>query len=206
MTKESRFERKKADTKQKIFSTAVELFLKQGYDNTTIEQIAEQADVAKRTFFNHFPTKEAVLGYLGAYRLAMAGVMLEQELSRVHSAREKIITVLRIFANENEQHKEITRLIVWETFSRKVASLGPERENQEQFRRLLTELVAEGQRQGEFRDNFEPTQGAGVLIGTYFYVLFLWLDDGLNQSLWEALESSIGVIFAGMDNKPMDRK
>ncbi|MCO5387565.1 MAG: TetR/AcrR family transcriptional regulator [Desulfosporosinus sp.] len=51
MTKEpNRQERKKAQTRVLIFETAMELFLKQGYDDTTIEQIVAKADLAKGTF------------------------------------------------------------------------------------------------------------------------------------------------------------
>ncbi|WP_344884594.1 helix-turn-helix domain-containing protein [Nonomuraea antimicrobica] len=44
-----------------IHGRALRLFVEQGYNQTTVAQIAEEADVAKKTFFNHFPTKEDVL-------------------------------------------------------------------------------------------------------------------------------------------------
>lgn len=40
---------------------AIRLFAEQGYERTTVAQIAEAADVVPKTFFNHFPTKEDVL-------------------------------------------------------------------------------------------------------------------------------------------------
>jgi AcrR family transcriptional regulator len=58
---ESRRERKKLQTRQLLISTAFRLFAEQGYARTTIAQIAAEADVAKKTFFNHFPTKEDLL-------------------------------------------------------------------------------------------------------------------------------------------------
>jgi AcrR family transcriptional regulator len=58
---ESRRERKKRQTRQLIVATALELFEKQGYEATTVAQIAAAADVDPKTFFNYFPSKEDVL-------------------------------------------------------------------------------------------------------------------------------------------------
>ncbi|MFD1542445.1 TetR/AcrR family transcriptional regulator [Nonomuraea guangzhouensis] len=61
MADETRRERKKLQTRQLLVDTALRLFAEQGYEQTTIAQITQAADVAKKTFFNHFPTKEDVL-------------------------------------------------------------------------------------------------------------------------------------------------
>jgi len=58
---ESRRERKKRLTKQRIVKEAVRLFAEQGYEQTTVAQIAAASDVDPKTFFNYFPSKDAVL-------------------------------------------------------------------------------------------------------------------------------------------------
>ena len=54
-------ERKKQRTRQQIIEAAMGLFAERGYHATTIADIAEAADVAPRTFFSYFPSKEAVV-------------------------------------------------------------------------------------------------------------------------------------------------
>ena len=54
-------ERKKQRTRQQIVDAAMGLFAERGYQATTIADIAEAADVAPRTFFSYFPSKEAVV-------------------------------------------------------------------------------------------------------------------------------------------------
>jgi AcrR family transcriptional regulator len=54
-------ERKKAKTRAAIREAAMTLFEKQGYPSTTVEQIAEAAEVSPSTFFRYFPTKEDVV-------------------------------------------------------------------------------------------------------------------------------------------------
>ncbi len=56
-------ERKKARTRAAIQQEALRLFREQGYEATTIEQIAEAAEFSPSTFFRYFPTKEDVVMY-----------------------------------------------------------------------------------------------------------------------------------------------
>lgn len=65
-----RRERKKQVTRRALVDAATRLFAEHGYDRTAVGDIAEAADVSKRTFFLHFPTKEDVL-------LADAGTRVE---------------------------------------------------------------------------------------------------------------------------------
>jgi AcrR family transcriptional regulator len=54
-------ERKKLRTRQAIRTAAYRLFARQGYEATTVDQIADAAEVSPSTFFRYFPTKEDVV-------------------------------------------------------------------------------------------------------------------------------------------------
>jgi AcrR family transcriptional regulator len=62
-------ERKKQQTVSAIEEAALDLFEQQGFDATTVEQIAERADVSRTTFFRYFPTKADVVLNPNAGRL-----------------------------------------------------------------------------------------------------------------------------------------
>jgi AcrR family transcriptional regulator len=65
----NRHERRKLEVREKILATAFDLFLAQGAAATTIEEICERADVANRTFFNHFATRQDMIRALAERRL-----------------------------------------------------------------------------------------------------------------------------------------
>jgi AcrR family transcriptional regulator len=56
-----RRERKKAATRAAILDAATALFLERGFDEVTVREIADQADVSPKTVFTHFPQKEALV-------------------------------------------------------------------------------------------------------------------------------------------------
>lgn len=57
-------QQKAKETRARLFAAAAELFDAQGYHQTSVDQIAKRAQVAKGTFFLHFATKDAVIGEL----------------------------------------------------------------------------------------------------------------------------------------------
>jgi AcrR family transcriptional regulator len=54
-------ERKRRQTRERIARAAMTLFLEQGFESTTVDQIADAAEVSKRGFFDYFPAKEDVV-------------------------------------------------------------------------------------------------------------------------------------------------
>ena len=63
-------ERKKQETLQRIAETGLKLFVQNGYEGTTLDEIAAEAGIARRTFFYYFKSKEAILmAYMDGGRL-----------------------------------------------------------------------------------------------------------------------------------------
>jgi AcrR family transcriptional regulator len=65
----NRLERRKLEVREKILAAAFDLFLDKGVAATTIEEICDRADVANRTFFNHFATRQEMIRALAQRRL-----------------------------------------------------------------------------------------------------------------------------------------
>jgi AcrR family transcriptional regulator len=88
-------ERKKAKTRAAIQAAALALFERQGYQATTVDQIAAMADVSQSTFFRYFPTKEDVV-LLDRYDPLMLAALRAQpaELGPIVALRRTLRSVL----------------------------------------------------------------------------------------------------------------
>ncbi|MEE3331530.1 MAG: helix-turn-helix domain-containing protein, partial [Myxococcota bacterium] len=70
---EGRRDRKRRELRERVYEVARELFQSRGFESTTVEQIAEAADIAPATFFNHFQSKRAVLAMMTSEVVAYVG-------------------------------------------------------------------------------------------------------------------------------------
>ena len=98
------------ETKKKILTVCVRLFLEQGYKQTTISQIVEEAGVARGSFQNLFPTKDAVLieliGTMFARQFGVARSIVGSNLPPVYAYA--VETAIQITLTElNEKLREI---------------------------------------------------------------------------------------------------
>ena len=104
-----RRERKKQATRDELMEHAARLFAKHGFDAVTTADIAEAADVSQRTFFRHFPSKEAVL-------YGHAHVLRERILTEFatrpndESVVDSVIVSIRAIASYYKTHHEETFL------------------------------------------------------------------------------------------------
>ena len=74
----SRRERRKREVRERLMQAAMTRFVAQGFDATTVDQIAEDADVAQKTFFNYFPTKHDLFHQLAEDRIDELQEILEE--------------------------------------------------------------------------------------------------------------------------------
>jgi AcrR family transcriptional regulator len=164
-------ERKKQQTRQLIADTARRLFAERGFDRVTVAEVAREADVAEKTVFNYFPTKEDLFySRLEAF---------EEELLEAIRAREQGETVLAAFrefllqprgvfalkapggdAEATRQLQTITRLI-----TESPALLARERQVLDRYADALAMLIAE--ETGSAPGDVEPRAVANALLGVH---------------------------------------
>ncbi len=98
-------ERKKQRTRETIAAAAHELFIERGYHETTLPQIAEAADVATRTIFAYFPSKEDILfSDLEQMKDALAHAIAERPAGRdtLETVRDFILAMQKADTSEEQ--------------------------------------------------------------------------------------------------------
>lgn len=159
-------ERKKVKTRAMIEEHALKLFVKQGYEATTVEQIAEAAEVSPSTFFRYFPAKEdLVLGNMPNTAVIELFGTQPLELSPLQALRA---SVRQMRANMTPEEYDLLK-------SRfEVIHAVPELKSLaiKEFVRLrerFAELIA--YRVGRKADDFDVVVFAGAVIGVWIAVL-----------------------------------
>ncbi|MGA7668869.1 MAG: TetR family transcriptional regulator [Nitrolancea sp.] len=165
-------ERKKAKTRVAIQRHALRLFQKQGYTETTIEQIAAAAEVSPSTFFRYFPTKEDVVLW-DNYDPLIVDSIREQpaDVSPIRALRQSFLAVWQQMSEADvaEQFQRTTLMVsVPELRARAL----------EQFTgtvQLVAEVLAD--RTGRKPDDPAVRNLAGAVIGVAFAVMLSIADD-----------------------------
>src|SRR5580658_10447115 len=143
----SRRERKKGRTRAEIYNAAMNLFLRRGFDSVTIEDICDNADVARATFFLHFPAKEALLIEYGE----RANDELAAAIAEFRgSATATIRMALKMLAERAVRHTDVVRLVMSEMLARPRV-LSEHDEKAAGLVDLLAGIIRRGQKSGEFR-------------------------------------------------------
>ncbi len=185
-------ERKKAKTRAMIRYHALRLCAKQGYEATTVEQIAEAAEVSPSTVFRYFPTKEQLIvsdGYdsnvVDAFRAQPA------ELKPLHAIRAAFRAAFHDLSAEEITERRQRQTLVLAVPELWAASLT----NIKQTQRVLAELVAE--RAGRSPDDPAVRTFAGAVFGI---ALSVWLNWAENPDLdaMTALDEGIAYLEQGM--------
>jgi len=185
-------ERKKAKTRAAIQRHALQLFREQGYEATTVEQIAEAAEVSPSTFFRYFRTKEDVALYDDLDPLFIAAFEAQPaELSPVQAMRRAWRQVFTSVPTvETEQQWERGRLIlaVPELRMRMLDQVA-------EAVQLFAELVA--RRVGRRADEFAVRTYAGAMIGAVLSAILTGMDDP-QADFMELVDASLAYLEDGL--------
>lgn len=185
-------ERKKAKTRAAIQEHALRLFREQGYDATTVEQIAEAAEVSPSTFFRYFGSKEDVVAYD-----ALDPILIEawraqpSDLAPITALRRAIEVAFRgLTAEQTAEMVSRGRLLYSEPELRSAAISELIRSSQ----MMVDELAA---KLGRSPDDFEVRVYTGALIGAMFAAFLPYLNDP--KANWVALiDRAFDYIEKGM--------
>ena len=194
----SRRERKKQQNRQRLLDCAIHLFQTQGFDATTVDEIAEAADVSRGTFFNYFPTKEGLLDGIEDMVLRSLEHRVNVEMADERSTVAKIRYLMRSLALDSATSLQLTRQILLNAM-RAPSPMSPT----VRLRDLLEKLVREAQASGEIRADVDPAHVTSAIAGVYLEAFFRWLHadaDGAATST-DDVDAVVNLLFEGIAAK-----
>jgi AcrR family transcriptional regulator len=197
-------EEKRETLRRTVVETAVQLFRTQGYDGTSVHDVARRVNISEATFFNHFPSKQAVLDRLTldvveAYLALLRGKLAEADRPVAERIRETVAAVGRGFAAD----RDLMALVATRS-NLLYATTDPARERHLEAYELLRELMRQGQRRGELRRDIDARQLAEILTATYMLTIANWLLSwwGKEYDLASRLSKTVDVFLDGCRTIP----
>jgi AcrR family transcriptional regulator len=192
-------EKKKARTRRALQDCALRLFGQKGFEATTVEEIAEAAEVSPRTFFRYFASKEAVLledDYDPQLFAAMAEVGQTDQPPAV-LLRELLGQLLPpIYAADSEALLTRTKLIL------STPSLaGHAAEQRTQMESVIAGLLAKVYDRDAGDLDVKVT--ASCLVGAMWAAIIAWYDSGGEQPLPQLMDQALGALADGL---PLQRR
>ncbi len=139
---------KKQLTKKKIVTAAWKLFYKQGYDDTTVDEIIREAGTSKGTFYHYFDGKDALLSSL-SYLFDDKYEELQLQMEPDEDSFDKLIYLNQELFEMIET--SVSRELLASLYSSQLITKGEKHllDQNRLYYRLLNEIISEGQKKGE---------------------------------------------------------
>ena len=185
-------ERKKMRTRAAIQREALRLFKKQGYEETTIAQIAAAADISESTFFNYFESKAEVV-YRDDYDPQMGVALMERPGDEpVMLAIRRMLTEFLIPLMQRDRDLILLRSKISLEVPELRALIWSEMEKAED---MIRHLIAH--RTGRDPEDYDLRIFAGVVAGGFMTAVNEWVKADGNTDIGESLIRALDVIEAG---------
>ena len=136
------------NTKGRIITAAWKLFYEQGYENTTIEEIIDESETSKGSFYHYFEGKDALLGSL-SYVFDEEYERLKDEVNSVAHSFDKLIFLNNALFSMIEERIDLDLLT--RLYSTQLITKGEKHllDHNRIYYKILRKIVSEGQSKGE---------------------------------------------------------
>jgi AcrR family transcriptional regulator len=192
-----RRQRRWHEAHDRLYQAACELFLEKGFVATSVDEIAERADVARKTAFNHFPRKRDFTAEWGRRRRQQ----VLDALSPVLIADPQLDVVLRHYFAElaaiNLAERPLTMCMSlgWRE------SGGPFDADPHELMQVFQGFISDAVARGEIAASLEPARIATVLYSSYFGLLYDWCRGADSEppfDLGVAFTQLLDVVLGGL--------
>ena len=170
-----RREKRKQEIRSRIEEAAYRLFREQGIEETSIEQICVEADVARRTFYGHFPNKHSLMGGLGISRLYdQSEPMLRLLMDNHQTTRDRLEAMIDYIESNFAGYEDIDRQLILLAPSTFAEDTERQREIGDNAMANFVRLITAGVDMGDVQTDFSPEILAALVVGTLNMLTISW--------------------------------
>ncbi|MGW6523249.1 acyl-CoA-like ligand-binding transcription factor [Streptomyces sp. NPDC054962] len=186
-------ERKKQKTRERIRREAYRLFTEQGYEATTVDQIADAAEVSPSTFFRYFRTKEDVV-VQDEYDPALATALRERPVDEpiVDAVLASLQGPLGAMLQQDREDLLLRTRISFTDPAIRARTVA----EQERSERAIAEIIAE--RTGRDARDLEVKCAAAAIIAVFTTLVRHWVEGDGKEDLAALYERHLPLLYRGL--------
>ncbi|NIK10978.1 TetR/AcrR family transcriptional regulator [Alkalibacillus almallahensis] len=183
--------------KERIIQSSLNLFSDKGFHGVSVKDIVEDCQTSKGGFYHYFQSKDELLYVI--HDLFISYVLNEAHRAKLQHERpvQQLQGILYSFVRVFDLYQE--HIVV---FYQENKYLKPEyeeliKQKRDQFKRIVIEVISEGQRRGEFRDNLPTTITSMSILGMVNWT-YMWYQRDGELNIDDIAEIYIDILFRGV--------
>lgn len=187
--------RKERNTKGKIVSAAWKLFYEQGYEETTVEEIIEESETSRGSFYHYFAGKDALLGTLSylfddKYEELMSSLPEAGCFDTLMYLNGEVFSMIE---------SSVSLDLLAQMYSTQLITKGEKHllDRNRTYFKLLKQIISDGQKSGELRDDVS----AGEIVKAYALceraLIYDWCICNGEYSLKQYAKSMMPMLLQG---------
>ena len=188
-------DRKKRRTRERLYDAALQLFGERRYEDVTVDEICDRAEVGRATFFRFFGSKAGLLVEFN-HRLAgrIAGRLGQAPddgpTAQLWMVQEEIVAA---WGSSALSTRDMAREYIRNATASDLRDAAPP-----ELFELVAGIVRSGQESGEFRRNHDANFVAWIILASLSAITAGWLDTGNDRSLARGTHDCVGFLLAGL--------
>lgn len=193
----SRMDRKKIEMRNKIIGTTIRLIQSNGFEATTMEQIAREVDIAKGTLYNYYSVKEAIISDYIKQTFDTKNIFRLSYLKTLKDTRSRLVYIINNLMDGVKSQKEIfEKYLVY--IMKQVVSFDIKEDDRSGIVELILAISELGKQEGDIRCDLPLT-----IIVDFFLFIFIEIakqyymePESFDQN--EIVERSVDLFINGV--------
>jgi TetR/AcrR family fatty acid metabolism transcriptional regulator len=188
------------EKRRQIMEAAVRAFARKGYHACRVGEIAEEAGVAYGLVYHYFGSKEEVLESIFRDTWTQMIARIREVAESGEPANEQVRKVTALLLRTWRRDPDLVRVLVREV-TRSPEQMRRQIDEIGHAYNALEQIIVNGQRTGEFRDDLDPTIAATIFYGALEEVLTAWVMDQLpggDEGIAKAEQDVTGLLCDGL--------
>ena len=189
---------KNIDKYNRILEAAVKVFAEQGFNQSTISQIAREAGVADGTIYLYFKNKDDILVQFFSYKTKQVFDLFREEVAQAENAVEKLRNLIRRHLDEFQRDRNMAIVYQAETHQN-CRSVEPQiREMAKMYLDIVSEIVEQGQADGSMRKDLYLSLVKRFILGAVDETINHWLHSDGKYDLVSMTDPLIELFIRGI--------